>query len=68
MTGSLPLTKDRRVETWTPITVTALQPAPTDTDFFQRAGMDDTEVGQKGRSESQPDDVARQGIDALLAG
>jgi hypothetical protein len=30
--------------------------------------MDDTEVGQKGKSESQPDDVARQGIDALLAG
>ena len=30
--------------------------------------MDDTEVGSKGKSESQPDDVARQGIDALLAG
>jgi uncharacterized protein len=52
----------------TGITVTALQPGPTDTDFFHRAGMDDTEVGQKGKSESQPDDVARQGIDALLAG
>jgi len=50
------------------ITVTALQPGPTDTDFFHRAGMDDTEVGQKGKSESQPGDVARQGIDALLAG
>jgi short-subunit dehydrogenase len=50
------------------ITVTALQPGPTDTDFFHRAGMDDTEVGQKGKSESQPDDVARQGLDALLAG
>ncbi|WP_158750434.1 SDR family oxidoreductase [Acidobacterium sp. S8] len=52
----------------TGVTVTALQPGPTDTDFFHRAGMDDTEVGQKGKSESQPDDVARQGIDALLAG
>jgi short-subunit dehydrogenase len=52
----------------TGITVTALQPGPTDTDFFHRAGMDDTEVGQKGKSESQPDDVARQGIEALLAG
>jgi short-subunit dehydrogenase len=52
----------------TGITVTALQPGPTDTDFFHRAGMDNTEVGQKGKSESQPDDVARQGIDALLAG
>jgi uncharacterized membrane protein len=50
------------------ISVTALQPGPTDTDFFHRAGMDDTEVGSKGKSESQPDDVARQGIDALLAG
>jgi short-subunit dehydrogenase len=50
------------------ITVTALQPGPTDTDFFHRAGMDDTEVGQKGKSESEPGDVARQGIEALLAG
>jgi short-subunit dehydrogenase len=52
----------------TGISITTLQPGPTDTDFFHRAGMDDTEVGQKGKSESQPDDVARQGINALLAG
>jgi short-subunit dehydrogenase len=52
----------------TGITVTALQPGPTDTDFFHRAGMDDTDVGQKGKSESQPGDVARQGIEGLLAG
>jgi short-subunit dehydrogenase len=52
----------------TDITVTALQPGPTDTDFFHRAGMDDTSVGQKGKKESQPDDVARQGIEALLSG
>jgi uncharacterized protein len=52
----------------TGITVTALQPGPTNTDFFHRAGMDDTEVGAKGKQESQPHDVARQGIDALLAG
>ncbi len=50
------------------VSVTALQPGPTNTDFFHRAGMDDTEVGSKGKSESQPDDVDRQGIDALLAG
>jgi uncharacterized protein len=31
----------------TGITVTALQPGPTDTDFFHRAGMDDTEVGRR---------------------
>jgi len=50
------------------ITVTALQPGPTDTDFFHRAGMDNTQVGQEGKSESQPGDVAHQGIEALLAG
>lgn len=48
--------------------VTALQPGPTDTDFFHRAGMDNTKVGSEGKSESQPDDVAREGIEALLAG
>lgn len=52
----------------TGVTVTALQPGPTDTDFFHRAGMDDTQVGQDGKKESSPDDVARQGIDALFAG
>lgn len=50
------------------ISVTALQPGPTDTDFFHRAGMDNTEVGTKGKEESQPQDVAKQGLDALFAG
>jgi len=50
------------------VSVTALQPGPTDTDFFHRAGMDDTQVGSEGKSESQPADVARQGIEALFAG
>jgi uncharacterized protein len=48
--------------------VTALQPGPTNTDFFHRAGMDNTKVGSEGKSESQPNEVAKQGIDALLAG
>ena len=52
----------------TGISVTALQPGPTNTDFFHRAGMDNTEVGSEGKKESQPDDVARQGIEALLSG
>ncbi len=52
----------------TGITVTALQPGATDTDFFHRAGMDNTQVGQEGKSESQPEDVARQGIEALMDG
>lgn len=38
------------------------------TDFFHRAGMDKTQVGQEGKSESQPEDVARQCIDALMEG
>jgi len=52
----------------TGVTVTALQPGPTDTDFFHRAGMDNTKVGSEGKSESQPDEVAKQGIEALLDG
>jgi short-subunit dehydrogenase len=52
----------------TEISVTALQPGPTNTDFFRRADMEDTEVGSEGKFESQPEDVARQGIEALLAG
>ncbi len=52
----------------TNITVTALQPGATDTDFFHRAHMDNTEVGSEGKKESQPDDVAKQGIEALFNG
>jgi uncharacterized protein len=52
----------------TRVTVTALQPGPTDTDFFHRAGMDNTQTGSEGKHESQPADVARQGLDALFAG
>ena len=52
----------------TGVTVTTLQPGPTDTDFFHRAGMDDTDAGSKGKKESEPGDVARQGYDALIAG
>jgi len=52
----------------TGISVTALQPGPTNTDFFHRAGMDNTEVGSSGKTESEPEDVARQGIEALLSG
>ncbi len=52
----------------TGITVTALQPGPTDTDFFHRASMDDTKVGSEGKKQSHPDDVAKDGIDALFAG
>jgi short-subunit dehydrogenase len=52
----------------TGVSVTALKPGPTDTNFFHRAGMDDADVGQKGKEESQPEAVAKQGYDALMAG
>jgi short-subunit dehydrogenase len=52
----------------TGVTVTALQPGATDTNFFHRAGLDNTEVGSEGKFENDPADVARQGYDALMAG
>jgi short-subunit dehydrogenase len=52
----------------TGVTVTALQPGPTDTDFFHRAGMDNTEVGSEGKNEMQPYDVAKEGFEALMKG
>ncbi len=52
----------------TGVSVTALQPGPVDTDFFHRADMDDTKVGQEGKKESEPYDVAKQGFEALMKG
>lgn len=48
------------------ITITALQPGPTDTNFFERADMTNTEVGQNKKDD--PALVAKQGFDALMAG
>jgi short-subunit dehydrogenase len=50
----------------TNIVVTALQPGATDTDFFRRAGMEDTKVGVGPKSD--PADVAREGYEALMKG
>lgn len=50
------------------VTVTALQPGPTDTDFFNRAHLGNTEAGTEGKKQSEPYDVAVDGIEALLAG
>ncbi|MCW1822101.1 oxidoreductase [Mycolicibacterium conceptionense] len=50
----------------TNITVTALMPGPTDTNFFRRSGMSDTVVGQM--SKDDPADVAKQGYEALMSG
>jgi uncharacterized protein len=48
------------------VTVTALMPGPTDTAFFERAGMEDTKLGQSKKDD--PGEVARDGFEALMAG
>ena len=48
------------------VTITALQPGPTETNFFHRAGMDDTKVGQAKKDDAA--DVAREGFEAMMAG
>jgi short-subunit dehydrogenase len=50
----------------TNIAVTALQPGPTNTDFFHRAGMEDTKVGSEGKFTNDPREVAQQGYEALM--
>lgn len=50
----------------TGVTVTALLPGPTDTNFFRRAGMEDTKASA-GRKDD-PAEVARQGFEALMTG
>jgi short-subunit dehydrogenase len=47
------------------VVVTALMPGPTDTEFFRRAGMEDTKLGQAEKDD--PRDVARDGFEALMA-
>lgn len=50
----------------TGVTVTSLMPGPTDTDFFRRADMMDTKVAQGPKDD--PDEVAADGYNALMAG
>jgi uncharacterized protein len=50
----------------TNVTVTSLMPGPTDTEFFERADMLDTQVGSGEKDD--PADVARDGFEALMAG
>jgi short-subunit dehydrogenase len=50
----------------TGVTITVLQPGPTDTNFFRRADMEDTKVATGKKDD--PADVARQGFEALMAG
>jgi len=52
----------------TEITVTALMPGATDTDFFTKADMLDSKAVQDKDALSDPADVAKDGYDALMAG
>lgn len=48
------------------VTVTCLMPGATETDFFERADMLDTKVGQSEKDD--PAEVARVGFDAMMRG
>jgi len=48
------------------VTVTCLMPAGTETEFFERAGMQDTKLGQSDKAD--PADVAKAGFKAMMAG
>jgi uncharacterized protein len=48
------------------VTVTCLMPGATETEFFERADMMDTKIGQEKKMDAG--DVAKQGYDAMLAG
>lgn len=50
----------------TGVTVTSLMPGPTETEFFERAGMEDTPIGEGPKDD--PAEVARQGFEALMDG
>jgi short-subunit dehydrogenase len=48
------------------VTVTCLMPGATDTEFFERAGMEDTKVGTDPKDD--PADVAKVGFEAMMSG
>jgi uncharacterized protein len=50
----------------TGVTVTCLMPGPTETAFFERADMLDTQVGQQEKDD--PADVAKIGFEAMMKG
>ncbi len=50
----------------TGVTVTALIPGPTDTEFFDRADMQDTKVGSGEKDD--PAEVAREGFEGMING
>jgi uncharacterized protein len=50
----------------TGVTVTCLMPGPTETEFFERADMLDTQVGQQEKDD--PAEVAKIGFEAMMKG
>jgi len=50
----------------TGVSVTALMPGATETNFFHRAGADDTKLGTDEKDD--PAQVAKEGFEALMAG
>lgn len=50
----------------TGVTVTCLMPGATQTEFFERAGMLDTKIGQSKKDD--PADVAKAGFEAMMNG
>jgi short-subunit dehydrogenase len=50
------------------VTLTALMPGVTDTDFFNKAGMNDSKAVQDKEAMADPADVAKAGYEALMAG
>ena len=48
------------------MTVTCLMPGPTDTEFFERADMEDTKVGAQHKDD--PAEVAKVGFEAMMKG
>lgn len=51
----------------TPVVISCLMPGVTDTQFFKRAGMEDTTAGEM-EGKADPAKVARDGYQALLKG
>lgn len=50
----------------TGVSVTVLMPGATETEFFARADLEDTKIGQSDKDD--PADVAKTGFDAMLRG
>ena len=51
----------------TGVSVTSLMPGPTETEFFSRAGMEDTKLGQMD-DKDDPREVAEDGYEAMMSG